>query len=159
MTTRLYDPAAALAAARITGQRPPAYGTEAWAALPDDHPGKHAAVLLAAECWRRYWAPDMTALRAEATERDRRARLRQMSADLAEGLDWRRQATAPSYATLDARRARPAATVTVPCAEPGCDRRFTRPAHLARPGGQQAGPRCWCHGPATATGTDLRRAS
>ncbi len=143
MTTRLYDPAAALAAARITGQRPPAYGSPEWQALGDEHPGKHAAVLLAAECWRRYWAPDMTALRAEATERDLRRRLREMSADLADARDWRRQATAPSYATLDARRARPAATVTMPCAELGCPHTFILPAHLTRPG--QSGPRCWGH--------------
>lgn len=140
----LYDPAAALSAARVTGQRPPAYGSPAWAALPDEHPGKWAAVLHAAECWRRYWASDTRDLRAEATERDLRRRLREMSWDLSTDRDWRRAATAPSYAALEERRAQPPATVTVACAEPGCPATFTRPAHLTRPTGQPA-PRCWGH--------------
>lgn len=139
-----YDPATALAAARTTGQRPPAYGSPAWAALPDEHPGKQAAVLHAAECWRRYWQPDITALRADAAERDLRARLREMSWDLSAGRDWRRAATAPSYAELERRRDQPPAVVTVACAEPGCPASFTLPAHLARAPGSPT-PRCWGH--------------
>lgn len=141
-----YDPAAALRTARAAtgGQRPPDYGSPEWAALPDDHPGKHAAVLHAAECWRRYWAPDMLDLRAEATERDLQRRHREMSWDLSEGRDWRRAATAPNHAELDQRRAQPPAMVSVACVEPGCGHSYRLPTHLTRAPGRPA-PRCWHH--------------
>lgn len=143
--TPSYDPAGELRRVLLTGRGlPPAYGSRQWAALPADDPQRWAAVLLAAECWRRYWTPDMRALRADAAERALRARLRQMSWDLAAGLDWRRQARAPSYAELQRRRAQPPDTVTVACAEPGCPATYTRPAHLTRPA--QPAPRCWHHG-------------
>ncbi|WP_028646664.1 DUF2742 domain-containing protein [Nocardiopsis sp. CNT312] len=35
---------------------PPAYGTPAWCALPEAHPAKIAAVVLAAEAWA--WGTD-----------------------------------------------------------------------------------------------------
>ncbi|MQA14426.1 MAG: hypothetical protein GEV09_09705 [Pseudonocardiaceae bacterium] len=138
------DPPGALRVALLAGQGlPPAYGTDAWVALPDDHPGKWVAVLLAAECWRRYWTPDMRALRADAAERALRVRLRAMCRDLADGRDWRQHATAPSYAELERRRATPPEIVTVACVEPGCPATYSRPAHLHRPGTPT--PRCWHH--------------
>lgn len=121
---------------------PPEYGSPAWSALPNDDPAKTHAVLLAAECWRRYWQPDAQAWRADATEREIRRRLRAMSADLSTGLDWRQIATAPSYAELERRRATPPPTLTAECAEPGCDQIHQLPAHLI-PRRRPWAPRCW----------------
>jgi hypothetical protein len=123
--------------------RPPEYGSPTWAALPDTDPAKMLAVLIAAECWRRYWTPEARTWRAETAERDIRRRLRALSADLSTALDWRAFATAhTSYAELEHRRAIPPPTVTAVCAEPGCQRVHQLPAHLIpRPGPWT--PQCW----------------
>lgn len=64
------DPVALWASARVTEllgeqeQDAPAYGTPEWQRLAGDDPRKAAAILTAAESWRRYGHEDMTVIKA-----------------------------------------------------------------------------------------------
>jgi hypothetical protein len=70
----------------------PVYGSDEWEALDAADPRRFAAVVVAAECWRREGEPDAieARLRHELAEADWLAawRLRRMSGDLSEAEDW-----------------------------------------------------------------------
>ena len=87
---------------------PPAYGSPAWAALPDTDPAKVRAVIDAAESWRRHCTPEAIAgrLRAEldAIDRAATARVKAAAEEVAGGLDWRRLQTGPDAAAMHRRR-------------------------------------------------------
>lgn len=93
----------------------PAYGSEAWAALPDTDPRKVAATVAAAEAWRRSTHPDVVADRLTlelAAARFVAAREAEEAAALAfravsDGVVSR--AGRPTFAELSAERGDPAA--------------------------------------------------
>lgn len=85
----------------------PAYGSPEWQQLDRDDPRRAAAIVFAAECWRRYWTPDMVTDRAEQFETEIAARLREAAHAISAGQNWVRVANAPSYAELQRRRAQP----------------------------------------------------
>ncbi|MCK2238066.1 hypothetical protein [Crossiella sp. S99.2] len=104
----------------------PAYGSPAWHALPQHHPHRVRATVLAAEAWHRYWSPPMLRLRAEQTERDFRARLRAVGYDVAAAWADQHVILGPSYRALTARRT---LRTTTSCGRPGC----AEPVTVAHP--------------------------
>ncbi|MGO1049188.1 hypothetical protein [Crossiella sp. CA198] len=94
----------------------PAYGSPAWHALPQHHPHRDRATVLAAEAWHRYWSPEMRTLRAEQAEREIRARFRAVAFQLSAGMP-ERFIIGPTYRELEARRA---LHTTTGCGHPGC---------------------------------------
>ncbi|WHT21913.1 hypothetical protein N8J89_12870 [Crossiella sp. CA-258035] len=94
----------------------PAYGSPAWHALPEQHPHRHRALLLAAEAWRRYWSPEMVTLRAEEAEQQIRARLRALAFELSEAMPAR-FIIGPSYRELAARQM---LRSILRCGQPAC---------------------------------------
>jgi hypothetical protein len=84
------------------------YGSPEFHALPVGDPRRRAAVLHAADCWRKLCeSPHVAEILAEWMEWDRRRAARQLSHDLSGAADWRRRAEAPTYATIARRRAEP----------------------------------------------------
>jgi len=87
------------------------YGSPQWDALPDDDPAKWAAVLRAAELWRRHWQPEaITARLFEELARvdQQAARHRKAAAvDLSGTHDWAAQSRRPSHAEIQRRRTQP----------------------------------------------------
>jgi hypothetical protein len=73
-----------------------------------------------AEQWRRYWQPDMVALRAEQAAWEERRAFCEASSAVSAAVDWGKQAYAPSHVELMRRRAE----LIVPRRCPGPDCRF-----------------------------------
>ncbi|HEY9411434.1 MAG TPA: DUF2742 domain-containing protein [Jiangellaceae bacterium] len=89
----------------------PRYGTPEWEALPDGDPRVFAAVVIAAECWRRDGTPEAIAarLRQELEESDRLVLYRQFGAERDVHAAWmeqpaRRRVWRPSNAVMQRRR-------------------------------------------------------
>lgn len=93
---------------RAGGPGIPDYGSAAWEQLPDEHPAKVAACVIAAECWRTYTDPAEVAFRL-------RLELDAMRAEAEAPGQWtpdtvaavHRTATRPRYSELCDRRGEP----------------------------------------------------
>lgn len=102
-----------LALYKATLGLPPEYGTDEWAALDENDPAqrdqKIAAIVQAAENWRRYWTYDAwyQRLQNELRHRDQDVlyRLRETSWDISTHGGWAHLATEPTMADIMARRA------------------------------------------------------
>ncbi|GGM34849.1 hypothetical protein GCM10012275_02610 [Longimycelium tulufanense] len=108
------DPLAAAGALLGRGDRPPLYGSPEWEQLSSTDPRKWAGLLLAAECWRRFWHPDMAALRADWFDWDQRRRFRDTANTISAVMPT---TLGPSYAELERRRR---LVSRVPCGVPNC---------------------------------------
>lgn len=113
---------------------PPEYGTDEWAALDDTDPAqreqKIAAIVAAAENWRRHWQYDNWYARLQQELRDRDQdvlyRIRETSWDLSAHGGWAHLASEPTMAQTMARRANHS-TVLRRCAHRHCPAVLTVP--------------------------------
>jgi hypothetical protein len=94
---------------RVRGARIPSYGSPEWDALPDQDPRRAAAVVRAAEAWRRHVSvAQVTADLVDELRRSDEAlrlRVRSGSWDVAGAYSWRDLAALPTRDELLARRA------------------------------------------------------
>jgi hypothetical protein len=95
---------------RLLALFPPAYGSPAWSALPDDHPHKARAVVEAAEAWRHHRRPEQIAQRLHdelnAIDHEASTRLKQLALDIyqAGAGRWHRITTGPTATEMHQRR-------------------------------------------------------
>ncbi|MFF4839274.1 DUF2742 domain-containing protein [Streptomyces collinus] len=93
------DPVALWASAAVTQlldglDDPPAYGSPAWRELPNGDPRKRAALITAAESWRRFGCEDMSVIEAACLWRD-------YASD--EVMTWLKEASIPHRPIADRR--------------------------------------------------------
>lgn len=89
----------------------PRYGSTEWDELDEQDPRRAAAVITAAEAWRRHCSPEQVAedLRQQLVDEEEAVwrRIRELSWDLSASGDWEAIARRPTYAELCDRRGEP----------------------------------------------------